>query len=172
MGRTKLIPDTDIFRLLRTLLAQGGDKAVAFSSVGRACGLAPATLVQRFGTRDGMVRAALLAAWDELDALLQQLDVKAEKSAKGALQILKSLSRDGSATDASLRSADLRDAETRARAGQWREKVEAALATRLGGPSRGRDAAAVLFAAWQGQAMWQSVGSTRLKLKDAIKRIT
>ena len=83
MGRTKVIPDAEIYQLIRDLLAQGGDKAVAFSSVGRACGLAPATLVQRYGTRDGMVRKALLEAWDNLDALIADLHETCEISVKG-----------------------------------------------------------------------------------------
>ena len=172
MGRTKVIPDAEIYQLIRDLLAQGGDKAVAFSSVGRACGLAPATLVQRYGTRDGMVRKALLEAWDNLDALIADLHETCEISVKGAIQILKGLSADSSATDASLRAVDLRDPGTRARAIAWRESVEYALAARIGGQSKGRQPAALLFAAWQGQTMWQSAGNERLKLKDAVKRFS
>ena len=51
MARPRTIPDPEIFAAIRALLAQGGDKAVAFSSVARATGLAAPTLVQRYGSR-------------------------------------------------------------------------------------------------------------------------
>ena len=68
MARTKLIPDLVVFAAIRRLLAEGGDRAVSFATVAQACGLAAPTLVQRFATREAMLRAALNAAWDQLEA--------------------------------------------------------------------------------------------------------
>ena len=62
MSRTKTIPDLEIFAAIRRILARKGDKAVSFASVAQATGLAAATLVQRYASRDRMVKAALLAA--------------------------------------------------------------------------------------------------------------
>ncbi len=54
-----LISDADVHSEVRRLLAEGGDKAVSFGSISKATGLAGPTLVQRFGSREGMLKAAL-----------------------------------------------------------------------------------------------------------------
>lgn len=172
MPRRRTIPDADIFTAIRRLLAEGGEKAVAFGAVARATGLAAPTLVQRYGTREGMLRAALLAAWDTVDDMTERADAAAELSPKGAAQLLKSLAGGGEAAEATLLAAGLRDAVLRDRAASWRNRVEAALALRLGGGTKGRDAAALLFAAWQGQALWGPAGGKGFRLKDAVKRLT
>ncbi|MBC2837518.1 transcriptional regulator [Paragemmobacter straminiformis] len=164
MARPRSLPDADVFSALRHLLAAGGDKAVSFASVARVTGLAGASLVQRYGSRDGMIRAALLAAWDGLDALTETAAAEAE-SAQGFLKAL------GGGTpgagDVALLAADFRDAALRARAEAWRARVEALLTARLRDP----EAAAILFAAWQGQALWQMAGGKGFRLKDAVKRL-
>ena len=172
MGRTRTIPDEQIFDAIRALMVRGGDKAVAFSSVGRAIGLAPATLVQRYGSRERMVRSALLAAWDELDRRTAKVIADAPLTAKGAAQMLKALSAsDVDEPDLALLAADFRDRATRERALVWRRGVETALAVRLGGGGRGQKAAAMLFAAWQGQMLWDGGGEKSFKIKDAVKRL-
>ena len=88
MGRNKTLPDIDVFAALRHLLIQGGDKAVAFSSVAQATGLAAPTLAQRYGTRDAMVRAALRDGWDVLGKATDQAVDDAPPTAKGATQII------------------------------------------------------------------------------------
>jgi AcrR family transcriptional regulator len=173
MGRNRTIPDDDVFLAIRRLLAEGGEKAVAFSSVARATGLAAPTLVQRYGSRDAMLRAALMRAWDGLEAATALAEAEAPASPKGAAQLLKALSGDHSETaDLALLAADFRDPPVRARAAAWRERVEAALALRLGGGAKGREAAAILFAAWQGQALWRLAGERTFRIKDAIRRLT
>lgn len=172
MGRHRTIPDDEIFGAVRRLLVEGGDKAVSFATVARVTGLAAPTLVQRYGSRDGMVQSALLAAWDALEARTTEAAETSQNSSKGAVQFLKLLAGDDATSlDLSLLAADLRDPTLRNRASGWREMVEAALAARLGGGAKGREAAAILFAAWQGQALWQSAGGRGFKLKDALKRL-
>lgn len=172
MGRTKTILDERIFEAIRALMVRGGDKAVAFSSVGRAVGLAPATLVQRYGSRERMVRAALLAAWDELDTRTAKVIADAPLTVKGATQMLKALSAsDVDEPDLALLAANFRDKATRERAQAWRQGVEAALTLRLGGGSSGHEAAAMLFAVWQGQMLWDGGGEKSFKTKDAVKRL-
>lgn len=169
MARLKTIPDAEVFATIRQLLAAGGEKAVTFSSVAQATRLAAPTLVQRFATREAMLRAALAAGWDLLDTATTQAVAEAPISAKGAQGLLKALSVDpAGGMDLSLLAADLRDPELRARAIGWRARVEAALAARLGdGP-----AAAMLFAMWQGQVLWRTAGGKGFHLKDAVKRIS
>lgn len=171
MPRTRTVPDIEVFAAIRRLLAEGGDKAVAFGSVARATGLAAPTLVQRYGSREGMVRAALIAAWDDLGAATESAAAEAGTGAKGAQALLKALGQTGDGVDLSLLAIDFRDAELRARAEGWRRQVEVALALRLGGGAKGREAAAILFAAWQGQALWQAAGGKGFRLKDAVKRL-
>lgn len=172
MPRPRTIADADILAVVRRLLAEGGDKAVAFGPVARATGLAASTLVQRYGSRDGMLRAALLAAWDALDARTAEAVAAAPPGPKGAVALLKSLGGGGEAADVALLAVDFRDAALRDRAADWRARVEGALAQRLGGGARGREAAAILFAAWQGQALWALAGEKGFRLKDVVKRLT
>lgn len=173
MARRKSIPDETIYGAVRALLVEGGDKAVSFATVSQATGLAAPTLVQRYGSRDGMLRAALMAAWDALDAATDTAEAEAPLSAKGAQMLLKALGAESCiGADLSLLATEFRDPQLRVRAEAWRARVETALALRLGGTVSGREAAAILFAAWQGQRQWLAAGGKGFKLKDAVRRIS
>ena len=173
MGRTKTVSDADVYLAIRQLLAAGGEKAVGFASVARATGLAGPTLVQRFGNRAAMVRAAHLAAWDALDAATAEAVAGSELSPKGAQNLLKSLANaQTDLVDLLTLCMDLRDAALRQRAKAWRHGVEVTLGLQLGGGASGREAAAMLFAAWQGQLLWNGAGGKAFKIKDAIKALT
>jgi AcrR family transcriptional regulator len=163
MARPRSLPDADVYAAILQLLAVRGEDAVAFSSVARATGLAPATLVQRYGNRAGMIRAAILSAWDALDAALA---AAADDTPHG---LLKSLG--AAMPDPAILTASLRDPETRARAEGWRVAVQAGIAARLGGGAKGDEGAAILFAAWQGDLLWRQAGGKGFRLKDAAKRI-
>jgi len=141
--------------------------------VAQAARLAAATLVQRFGSREAMLRAALVAAWDALDAATAVAEAEAPMTAKGAQGLLKALGAQcPEAVDLAHLAAGFRDAALRARAESWRARIEAALAARLGAAADGREAAALLFAAWQGQLLWQDAGGKGFRLKDAMRRIS
>lgn len=172
MARRKLISDNEVFIAVRKLLTEGGDKAVSFASVGQATGLAAPTLVQRFGSREGMVQSAAAAVWAELDALTSAAEAEAPFSAKGAQALLKSLGAAPEIREIALLAFSFRERELREQAALWRGRVEAALALRLGGGDKGRDIAAMLFAAWQGQLLWQVAGDRTFRIKDAVKRLT
>lgn len=173
MGRTKTVSDAEVFLAIRQLLAAGGEKAVAFASVARATGLAGPTLVQRFGSRAGMMQATHLAAWDALDDATATAIAGSELSHKGAQHLLKSLADiQSNAVDVAMLCLDLRDAVLRQRAKAWRHSVEVTLGLQLGGGSKGREAAAMLFAAWQGQLLWNGAGGKGFKTKDAIKALS
>jgi AcrR family transcriptional regulator len=165
MPRTRTIPDSRIFDAIRTLLDQGGDKAVSFATVATATSLAAPTLVQRFGSRDGMVRAARLAEWAALQSLTSQAILGTED--KGPQALLKSI---GPVRPGMLSAAAL-DPDLAQSASAWRASVEAALAMRLGTGAKARESAAMLFAVWQGQCLWGD-GGLGFKLKEAIKRLT
>ena len=61
--RARSTPNHTIARLASDALIAGGPEAVTFAEVAQRCGLAPPTLVQRFGTRAGLLEAtaAILA---------------------------------------------------------------------------------------------------------------
>ena len=166
MARPRTIPDDRIFAAVQDLLTKGGDRAVSFASVASATGLAAPTLVQRYGTRDGMVRAARLAAWAALeDATTAAITATEDKGPQGLLKALGSV-------DAASLASDLRDADLAQRAAAWRATVESALALRLGTGPKAQESAALLFAAWQGQQLWTRVGEPQFRIKDAVKRFT
>ena len=166
MPRTRTIPDDRIFAAIQQLLDEGGDKAVSFATVSAATGLAPPTLAQRYGSRDGMVRASRDATWGKLEAATAEAITATEK--KGPHALLKALAE---AHPASL-LPDFRDPDLVQRAAAWQATVESALALRLGTGQKARETAALLFAAWQGQLLWSRAGQSGFKLKDAVRRLT
>ena len=166
MPRTRTIPDDQVFAAIQSLMAKGGDKAVSFGSVARLTGLAPPTLVQRYGSRDGMVKAARLSAWDALEQRTgEAIAGTADKGPQGLLKAI-------GPVDVAALAADLRDPGLAQRAAAWRMGVETALALRLGAGQKARESAALLFAAWQGQSAWSGAGDPGFRLKDAVKRLT
>ena len=173
MPRRKIISDAEVFAHVRRLLVADGDKAVAFGPVARATGLAAATLVQRYSTRDGMVRDAVADVWKQLDAALRAADAVTAPTPKGAQALLKAMaSAVPEGTDPAILAITLRDPALRDHAMAWRAALETALAQRLGAGTAGREAAGILFAAWHGQRMWAAAGDKSFRTKDAIRRLT
>jgi hypothetical protein len=166
MPRTRTVPDATVFAAIQRLLQSGGDKAVSFGTVGKATGLAPPTLVQRYGSLDGMKRAARLAAWEELEH--RTAAAIADTADKGPQGLLKAIG----AVDVLAIAQDLGDPDLAQRAEGWRNGVETALTLRLGSGQKARESAALLFAAWQAHALWSRAGDPGFRVKDAVKRLT
>ena len=162
MSRPRTIPDADVFAAILRLIAEGGEKAVAFSTVARASGLAAPSLVQRYGALPEMVHAALIGEWDRLDMVVALAIDTTSTAPKGSLALLKALSP---APSPALLAASQRDAKLRTRASTWRGQVIAALGVRQGDS----DQAAALFAAWIGLGSWDGFGDKGFKLKDLVK---
>ena len=172
MARPKTLPDSEVFAVILQRIAAEGEKSVVFSAISRATGLAGASLVQRYGSLAKMVAAALDWGWDELDrmaaAAQNGTDTAEHAGAKGAQALLKALSEMVAGLPmAALLAASLRHAHLRPRAAAWKERVEAMIAHHL----RERDAAAMVFAAWQGQVMWEHLENKGFRLKDLVKRL-
>lgn len=159
MARKKLISDSTVFAALRHLLATEGKQATSFRAIGRATGLAAATLVQRYGNAEGMLVAAVLDGWDQADVALAAAATEAEKSEKGAVALLKALPP----TPPLLIHPALND-----RAAAWQRKVIGELSLRLSD----RQAANILFAAWQGRMLWGRTGGRGFSLRDVQRRLT
>ncbi len=169
MARPRTLPDSQVFAAILQLIAAEGEKAVAFSAIARATGLAGASLVQRYGALPAMVEAALAWGWDELDTLATAIDAEVSASDKGPQAFLKALGDKGSILPMpALLAASLRHTTLRVRAADWRARVEAMLASRL----HDAETAAILFAAWQGQVLWDGAGDKGFRLKDVLKRLS
>ena len=172
MARPKALPDSEVFAVILQRVAAEGEKSIAFSAISRATGLAGASLVQRYGSLAKMVEAALTWGWDELDRMATSAqgathaaDQAGVKTAQAFLKALTDLV--DTLPMAALLAASLRHAPLRARASHWRDRVEAILAAHL----RDRDAAAMAFAAWQGQVIWGKHEEKGFRLKDLLKRL-
>ena len=163
MARPKSLPDAEVLAAVRRLMAEDG-QMVSFGAAAKATGLAPPTLAQRYGTVAAMRTASVRDGWQVLAAATATaIDAAADKGPQGLLKAL-----DGVAGDAGQLLAGSADDIARALAADWRSMVETALAQRLGPGGKAREAAAILFAAWQGQALW---GGEGFRIKDAAKRL-
>jgi AcrR family transcriptional regulator len=165
MARTKTQSDADVAAHLLAILTEQGEKGMTFGILSQRCGLAPATLAQRFGSVDDMVRRAVLSEWDRLSLAVIELEAKAYISSKGAQALLKNIPL----PSPQVMALSLRKPELCAAAVAWRGQVETALAARRGGGSRGRDAAAMIFAAWQGRCLWETAGGKGFRLSELLK---
>lgn len=172
MPRRKLVPDAEVLDAALALFAAGGERAVSFGTVGAETGLAPATLVQRFVSRDAMLAAALMRGWDAADAALQRCEALAPPSGQNAVAFVKRLTEALAPLPLlPLLMAAQDDARLRSRAGDWRRTVEASLAARIGkGPDKAAETAAALFAAWQGRMLWAGTSGGDFRLGTLVKR--
>lgn len=169
MARPRSVPDEIVHDAVLALLRAGGPKAVTFGTVAAGAGLAASSLAQRHGTVDGMIRDALAGQWARAEAATEAALSDCPLSPKGAGGLLKALGAAGLPLPPVL--PGITDPALTDLAAAWRARVEAELALRLGGGARGRSAAAILFAAWQGQALWADTGGRGFRLKDLLRRL-
>lgn len=167
MARPRTLTDSEILTHVLDALDKGGEKSVTFGIISQRSGLAPATLAQRFGSVEAMLRACLLAEWTRLAGAITSSESEAVISSKGAQALLKHLPTPSPL----LLALSLRDGETRQAAEEWRLLVEQAIAIRRGGGAKGREAAALIFAAWQGRQLWEDAGGKSFRLADMLKAL-
>ncbi|WP_207481552.1 TetR/AcrR family transcriptional regulator [Arenibaculum pallidiluteum] len=160
MGRRRTIPDDVALAAVLDLVRRVGPEGVTFAAAAVETGLSGATLVQRYGSRDGMVRAAILLAWDALDARTAELDGTAAPTPRGAVEMLVGLSHgyadaDSFADGLLLLREDLRDPVLRQRGAIWGAALERALDRRLDPEGRrGFPLGRMMMAQWQGIVLW------------------
>jgi len=160
MGRNKTISDEAVLDRLLALLRTTTPDGLTFARASQAVTLSGATLVQRFGTREGMIEAILLHAWDRLDAITAEADASAPMSPTGAiwmlLQIMPGDKLEYSVTDGLLLlREDLRNPTLRARGSAWGAYLAGALGRRLTAEAaRGERMGWQMASMWQGALIW------------------
>jgi AcrR family transcriptional regulator len=174
MPRTRSIPDEALLDAALGVMRDTGPEGVTFAAVAARTGLSAPTLVQRFGSKDALMRAALLRAWDLLDERTLACAESAPRTPEGAVGILVALSRDyGEGDDYAegllVLREDLRDPELRRRGELWGEALAQALGERLGAQAPCPDLGRLMAAQWQGAVLWWGF-SRRGSLADAVAR--
>lgn len=163
MARSKQIPDADIlYSVLQRILTEG-ERAATFSAIATATGLSAPALVLRFGSQAQMCQAALRAAWAEL-ITRAHLDLSSPKDVQNFLK-----AQSDYVDIPALLTLSQRDHITLAAATLWRNTVETNLARHYSGGPKGRNAAALVFAAWQGRLAWSDAGGKTFRLAEVIR---
>lgn len=155
MGRSKTISDQAVLDQLLAAMETAGPEGLTFSKASAVVRLSSATLVQRFGTRDAMIEAVLLHAWDRLDALTAAADGEAPSTPEGAISLLGRLMPSHAAEynvtqGLLLLREDLRNPMLRARGRAWGDYLAKALGRRLT-----TQAGLAERMGWQMLTMWQ-----------------
>ena len=162
MPRPKTLPDEEVLQAALGVIREGGPEALTFSRLAGACGLSAATLVQRFGSKAGLKRSALMLAWDRLDQRTAALAAQAPRTPRGAVEILVRLSTDYEGIEAYaegllLLREDLRDPALRARGAAWQAALCLALEDRFRDvPGAPAGIGLLLASQWQGALLWWS----------------
>jgi AcrR family transcriptional regulator len=160
MPRPRTIPDETLLDGALAVLRRAGPEGMTFAAVAAETGLSAATLVQRFGGKAALVQAALLRAWDLLDARTEAADAAAPATPAGAVALLVALSGDYGAEDDYAEGLlvlreDLRDPVLRRRGAAWGRVLAAALGRRLADAAGSRpDLGRLMAAQWQGAVLW------------------
>jgi len=160
MARPRTVSDEVILDAAMDLMHRSGPEALTFAAVGKAVGLSPATLVQRYPSKEAFLRATLLRAWDALDALTAAADREEPVTVEGAIAMLVRMFPTGTGeTDYAegllILREDMRDPVLRARGTAWGEVLALALGRRLTQDWVDQMRLGRLMASqWQGAQIW------------------
>ena len=163
MARPRSLTDASLLDAALVIIARSGPDSLTFAALAAAAGLAAPTLVQRFGSKPALVKAALLHAWDGLDARTEQAVAATEPTPDGAVALLVALTGEAVDGDAHADSLmilreDFRDDDLRARGHRWGQRLQAAIAPRMAGPggnaAAAEETARELIILWQGAILW------------------
>lgn len=179
MPRLKILPDADVLDVAHRLIHRHGPDALTFALLGQACGLSAATLVQRFGSKAELIRAALLRAWDGLDSRTAALAAQTPRTPEGAIGMLVALSGGYGDIDAYAQGLlvlreDFRDPVLRRRGAAWKKALASALDECFAGVAGAAPGMGVLMAAqWQGLLTWwgfDPVDDVERAIEDGLRR--
>jgi AcrR family transcriptional regulator len=156
MPRKRTVTDDDLADAALALVREAGPAALTFAALAPRAGLAGSTIVQRFGTKAALLRAALSRAWDHLDRETAAASAAATAGPDGVIDLLVRLSGqydpdDEFADQLLILREDLRDPVLRERGRAWLATLVEAIETRLTawrGDARGLGP--LVVAQWQG----------------------
>ena len=160
MPRQRSIPDEIIVETALALMSHLGPEALTLAEVCNIVGLSPATLLQRFGSKDALKRAALEHAWNQLDEATATADATAPVTPEGAIGVIAGLWPSADAAPdfvggLLLLREDLRDPVLRARGVAWLETLALALGRRLSSdPTQAHRLGRLMVNQWQGTQIW------------------
>ena len=164
MPRPRKASDAEILDHTLALMEQLGSDALTFAALAERTGLSGSTLVQRFGTKQGLIAAAVAHAWDALDRQTSELLQNEPSTPEGALDIITRLTEqygdiDTYADKLRVLREDLRNPEFRARGNAWVNALAAGLEQRFAGAPRGFGLQ--LIAQWQGALILWAFAPTK-----------
>jgi AcrR family transcriptional regulator len=183
MPRKRTIPDEDLLDAALGLVREVGPEAVSFGTLATRVGLAPSTLVQRFGSKAGLLHAALLRAWRQLEAVTDEAIATVPDGPDGVVELLVSLTGQYDAHDFAdqlrVLREDLRDPALRQRGEAWFAALSDAVEARLAGTPGGEAGLGrLVVATWQGTlTVWSFtregpvVDTVRRTLEDLLARL-
>ena len=155
MPRKRTIPDEVLLDAALAIVHGTGPAALSFATLAAQVGLAPSTIVQRFGTKADLLRAALSRAWDHLDVATAAAIDGASPDRAGVVDLLVALSGEYDDEDYAdqlvVLREDLRDPVLRARGAAWIATLAAAVEQRLAdAPGGAAGLGELVVAHWQG----------------------
>jgi AcrR family transcriptional regulator len=184
MPRKRTISNEALLDAALRIVRESGPDALSFATLASQVGLAPSTIVQRFGTKAELLRAALSRAWDALDEQTAAAAQSAPPGTDGVVELLVRLTGQYDAHDFAdqlrVLREDLRDPVLRARGQAWLATLTAAVEERLS-PSPGGESGlgALVVAHWQGTlTIWSFVRdahvttTVRSALEDLLARLS
>lgn len=160
MPRPKTLSDNEVLDLALQVMQERGPDAVTFAAVSEACGLATATLVQRFGNKPNLVRQTVLRSWHRLDARMAELADSTPRTPEGAIELLVGLSSqyggiENYAKGLLLLREDLCDPILRARGAKWKSRLCSLLDECFAGiPGIPEGIGLLMASQWQGALLW------------------
>ncbi len=149
MPRKRTISDEALLDQALVVLHRAGPDGLTFGAVARQAGLAASTIVQRFGTKPQLLRAALARAWDRLEDDTAAAIAAAGPGATGVVELLVRLSGQYELHDYAdqlrVLREDLRDPVLTERGRAWLAVLADAIEARVPGTS-----GTLVLAQWQG----------------------
>ncbi len=159
MPRPRSISDQIVLDQALVLMRRAGPKGVSFAALAQEIGLSPATLVQRFASKAGLLGATLAHAWAALEARTAAAATAVPRTPAGAVDLLVGLSGgygdgDDYADGLLVLREDLIDPELRQRGAAWFETIAAHLGACLADADGPRpDLGRLMAAQWQGAVL-------------------
>ncbi len=179
MPRSKLISDDDVLAAARAVVLERGPHRFTLADVSKKAGIAPATLIQRFGTKKGLMRAFAKQAAERAAA---REPISDEPPLKVLVRMLLRRAaplaeRKAFVNSMALLLEDVRDQHLRAEAARQAYATELTLERLLddAGYAEPEKAARLVYAAWNGALIqWALRGERSLdaylkrSLNDAL----